>query len=66
MRLFSQNVEVEALKRAPLFEGLSKKQLGELMRVTEDLKVRSGTVLCREGRIGREFSGDRVLADVRR
>ena len=55
MRLFSQNVKVEALKRAPLFEGLSKKELAELARVTDDLKVESGTVLCREGRVGREF-----------
>lgn len=55
MRLFSQNVKVEALKRAPLFEGLSKKELGELARVTEDLQVEPGTVLCREGKIGREF-----------
>ena len=55
MRLFSQNVKVEALKRAPLFEGLSKKELAELARVTEDLKVEPGTVLCREGRLGREF-----------
>lgn len=55
MRLFSQNVKVEALKRAPLFEGLSKKELTELARVTEDLKIAPGTVLCREGRIGREF-----------
>jgi CRP-like cAMP-binding protein len=55
VRLFSQNVKVEALKRAPLFEGLSKKELTELARVTEDLKVESGTVLCREGTLGREF-----------
>lgn len=55
MRLFSQDVKVEALKRAPLFEGLAKKELAELARVTEDLKVDPGTVLCREGRIGREF-----------
>jgi CRP/FNR family transcriptional regulator, cyclic AMP receptor protein len=55
VRLFSQNVKVEALKRAPLFEGLSKKELIELARVTEDLKVEPGTVLCREGKIGREF-----------
>ena len=55
MRLFSQNVKVEALKRAPLFEGLSKKELAELARVTEDLKIEPGTVLCREGKIGREF-----------
>jgi CRP-like cAMP-binding protein len=55
MRLFSQDVKVEALKRAPLFEGLSKKELIELARVTEDLKVEPGTVLCREGKVGREF-----------
>ena len=55
MRLFSQNVKVEALKRAPLFESLSKKELSELARVTDDLKVESGTVLCREGKVGREF-----------
>lgn len=55
MRLFSQDVKVEALKRAPLFEGLSKKELAELARVTEDLKIEPGTVLCREGKVGREF-----------
>lgn len=55
MRLFSQNVKVEALKRAPLFESLSKKELAELARVTDDLKVEPGTVLCREGKVGREF-----------
>lgn len=55
MRLFSQNVKVEALKRAPLFEGLSKKELAEIARVTDDLRVEPGTVLCREGRLGREF-----------
>ena len=55
MRLFSQDVKVEALKRAPLFEGLTKKELSELARRTEDLKVEPGTVLCREGKIGHEF-----------
>ena len=55
MRLFSQNVKVEALRQAPLFESLSRKELAELARVTDDLKVESGTVLCREGKVGREF-----------
>lgn len=55
MRLFSQNVKIEALKRAPLFEGLSKKELTELARATDDLSVGPGTVLCREGSLGREF-----------
>ena len=55
MRLFTQNVKVEALRRAPLFEGLSKRELRELARATEDLKIEAGTVLCREGSLGREF-----------
>jgi CRP-like cAMP-binding protein len=55
VRLFSQDVKVESLRRAPLFEGLSKKELRELARVTEDLQVEPGTVLCREGKVGREF-----------
>jgi CRP-like cAMP-binding protein len=55
VRLFSQNVKVEALGRAPLFEGLSRKELRELASATEDLSVEAGTVLCREGRLGREF-----------
>ena len=55
MRLFTQNVKVEALKRAPLFEGLSNKELRELARATEDLKIEAGTVLCKEGSLGREF-----------
>ena len=55
MRLFTQDVKIEALRRAPLFEGLSKKELRELARVTDDLAIGAGTVLCREGRPGREF-----------
>ena len=55
MRLFSQDTKVEALKRAPLFEGLSKKELAQLARVSEDLEVPAGDVICREGDTGREF-----------
>jgi len=55
MGLFSQNVKVEALKRAPLFEGLTKKELTTLAAASDDLEVEAGTVLCREGRIGHEF-----------
>ena len=39
MRLFSQDVKVEALKRTPLFEGLTKKELGALASATDDLQV---------------------------
>jgi CRP-like cAMP-binding protein len=46
---------VEALRRAPLFEGLSRKQLVQLARVSEDLEVAPGKVLCKEGERGQEF-----------
>jgi len=55
VRLFTQNAKVEALKRAPLFEGLSRKELVELARVSEDLEVPPGKVLCKEGDVGHEF-----------
>ena len=55
MALFKQDAKVEALKRAPLFEGLSKGELEDLARVAEDLEVDSGQVLAREGDVGREF-----------
>jgi CRP-like cAMP-binding protein len=55
VRLFTQDTRVRALSRAPLFEGLSKKELTTLARVAEDLEVEAGTVLCREGEFGHEF-----------
>jgi CRP-like cAMP-binding protein len=55
VKLFNQDTKVEALKRAPLFEGLSKKELTQLARVSEDLEVPAGKVLCKEGDIGHEF-----------
>ncbi len=55
MKLFSQDTKVQALKRAPLFDGLSRKELIQLAQVSEDLEVEPGKVLCNEGEIGHEF-----------
>lgn len=55
MKLFSQDKKVEALRRAPLFEGLSRKELVQLARLTDDVEIPAGRVLCREGDRGREF-----------
>ena len=55
MRLFRQDIKVEALAKAPLFEGLSKKELTQLARMTDDLEVEVGYVLCKEGQLGHEF-----------
>jgi CRP/FNR family cyclic AMP-dependent transcriptional regulator len=55
VKLFNQDTKIQALKRAPLFETLSRKELVGLARVSEDLEVEPGTVLCREGETGHEF-----------
>jgi CRP-like cAMP-binding protein len=55
VRLFPHDTKVEALKRAPLFQGLSRKELSELAKVTEDMDVGAGEVLCKEGVSGQEF-----------
>jgi CRP-like cAMP-binding protein len=53
--LFPQDTKVDALAKAPLFSALSKHELGELAKATEDLEVEEGKVLTREGDLGREF-----------
>jgi CRP-like cAMP-binding protein len=55
VRLFSTDSKVQALSRAPLFEGLSRGELEQLAKVTEDLDDQAGKVLCREGDTAREF-----------
>lgn len=53
--LFSHDTKADALGRAPLFEALSKDELRDLAKVTEDLEVDAGKVLCREGETAQEF-----------
>lgn len=55
MKLFSHDTKVDALARAPLFAGLSKKELAQLAQVSEDLEVPAGKALCKQGEIGDEF-----------
>jgi CRP-like cAMP-binding protein len=55
VRLFAQDQKIAALKRAPLFSELSKKELTALARLSEDLEVDAGRVLIREGELGSEF-----------
>ena len=55
MPRIKQDTKIEALKNSPLFEGLSRKQLTNIARLTDDLDVPAGTVLCEQGRRGHEF-----------
>ena len=55
MSRFTQDAKVQALKRAPLFADLSRKELVEVARLTDELEFEAGAVLAREGEIGHEF-----------
>jgi CRP-like cAMP-binding protein len=50
-----RDAKIELLKRAPLFSGCSKSELRALARIADELDLREGTVITREGRPGREF-----------
>jgi diguanylate cyclase (GGDEF)-like protein len=45
----------DALGRLPLFAGLRRHELERLARGAEDMEVKTGRVLCREGDVGRQF-----------
>jgi CRP-like cAMP-binding protein len=55
MRRFRQDTKLDALRRSPLFADLSQRQLVQIARLSDDLEVPPGTVLCKEGSRGREF-----------
>jgi CRP/FNR family transcriptional regulator, cyclic AMP receptor protein len=50
-----RDAKIELLKKVPLFAGCSKSELRELAKTADELDLREGTVLTREGRPGREF-----------
>lgn len=47
--------KIELLKHVPLFSGCSKKELGQVARVADEIDFRAGKTLIREGTAGREF-----------
>jgi CRP-like cAMP-binding protein len=50
-----RNAKVDLLKGVPLFAGCSKGELEALALTADELDVREGTILTREGKPGREF-----------
>jgi CRP/FNR family transcriptional regulator, cyclic AMP receptor protein len=53
--MLRRDAKVELLKRVPLFAGCSKKELGEIALLADEIDVDAGKVLTREGDSGREF-----------
>jgi CRP/FNR family transcriptional regulator, cyclic AMP receptor protein len=50
-----RNAKIDLLKSVPLFAGCSRAELRELALVADELDLREGRILVREGRPGREF-----------
>jgi CRP/FNR family transcriptional regulator, cyclic AMP receptor protein len=50
-----KNAKIELLKRVPLFAGCSKRELGEIASVADELDLPSARDLTKEGSSGREF-----------
>lgn len=46
--------KVEVLEKVSLFAGLTKKELGEVARHLDEVDVKEGTTLTKEGDLGRE------------
>ena len=50
-----RNTKIELLKGVPLFAGCSKVELQKLATIADEIDLRDGTELTREGRPGREL-----------
>ena len=50
-----QNAKVKIISGVPLFAGLSKRQLSQVAAIADEVDLRPGRTLIREGERGREF-----------
>ena len=48
-------MKVELIKRVPLFGGLSKRELGEVAGIADEIEIPGGKKLTQEGATGHEF-----------
>jgi CRP/FNR family cyclic AMP-dependent transcriptional regulator len=51
----ASNTKVEALSQVPLFSTVSKAELRRIGSIADEIDIRAGRVLTREGARGREF-----------
>jgi len=50
-----RNEKVELIKRAPLFAACSKRELEQIAQIADEIDLREGKVMTKEGSRGREF-----------
>lgn len=50
-----KNAKIELIAKVPLFAGLTKPQLARIASIADEIDLRKGKILTREGDRGREF-----------
>jgi CRP-like cAMP-binding protein len=50
-----RNEKVELIKKAPLFAHTSKRELQEVAQLADEIDLREGKEMTRQGQPGREF-----------
>ncbi len=50
-----KNAKVELIRKIPLFRHCTARELGEIAAITDELDLKEGTELTKEGKPGREF-----------
>ena len=53
--MLRRNEKVELIKRAPLFWNCSKRQLQQIAQIADEIDLREGKEMTRQGERGREF-----------
>jgi CRP-like cAMP-binding protein len=53
--MLRKNAKVELIKGVPLFAECSRKELGEVAGIADEIDLREGKELTKEGQAGREF-----------
>ena len=53
--MLHKNAKLELLKKVPLFQSCSRRELSEIASVADEVAVADGTTLTKEGTSGREF-----------
>ena len=55
MALFGRDKQIERLENVPIFQGCTRRQLLEVVRISEVVEVVAGKTLARAGEPGHEF-----------
>ena len=53
--MFTKDVKITWLKRVPLFSECSRRELGEIASIADEVRLPAGRTLIKEGAAGREF-----------